>query len=147
MKLNRYKQAFILISILFLFSNPSFPKGLNGPEEFNGEKISSSKDSKKEILGILKKPLLSLLNAGLTIYQYGVSDLTGSNCSMYPSCSHYSREVLKKHGSIIGLMMTTDRLIHEAEELERGQIVKRNEKYYVSDPVEDNDFWWSNEKK
>lgn len=149
MKIKLQISVFISVILFILFASNSFGKGLNGPEDFYKKetKYLHREKEKNLFFKIIKSPLNSLLNAGLTIYQYGVSDLTGTKCSMYPSCSHYSREALKKHGSIIGIMMTTDRLIHEAEELERGKIIKIKGSYYIYDPIEANDFWWSNDKK
>jgi len=150
MKLNFSRHIVLSVAALLLIAPLSHSKGLKSPDEFYKTKTfpaSSSKKTESRILNALKNPFLAFLNAGLTVYQYGVSNLTATNCSMYPSCSHYSREALKKHGAIIGLMMTTDRLMHEAEELERGKLIKKGNRYYIADPLSNNDFWWTDEKK
>ena len=92
----------------------------------------------------VKSPLKHSLTSAIKFYQYAISPVTGSRCSMYPSCSHYSVLALKKHGGLIGFVMTTDRLMHEAEELKSGPIIEKKGKYLIYDPVENNDFWWNN---
>ena len=62
---------------------------------------------------------------------------------MHPSCSAYSREALEKHGSLIGWVMTFDRLMRCGRD--EGTLSPRilvNGQLKVLDPVENNDFWW-----
>jgi hypothetical protein len=62
---------------------------------------------------------------------------------MYPTASGFLGQAVAKHGMLIGIMMTADRLLHEWDEQERAP---RIVKYGVSrsyDPVEGNDFWWA----
>ena len=91
----------------------------------------------------IKSPLKYSLTSAVRFYQYAISPVIGSRCSMYPSCSHYSVLALKKHGGLIGFVMTTDRLMHEAEELKSGPIIEKKGRYLIYDPVENNDFWWN----
>jgi len=105
---------------------------------------SATKGPKESGLsGFLKSPLRYSLSSAVHFYQYAVSPVIGSRCSMYPSCSSYSLLVLKKHGGLIGFAMTVDRLMHEADELRSGPLIEDNGRYLVYDPVENNDFWWS----
>ncbi|OPX40500.1 MAG: hypothetical protein B1H13_07225 [Desulfobacteraceae bacterium 4484_190.3] len=63
---------------------------------------------------------------------------------LYPSCSEYSLQCFKKHGAFIGYMMTCDRLMRCGRDelyLSPGIIV--DGKLKCRDPVENNDFWWS----
>jgi hypothetical protein len=62
---------------------------------------------------------------------------------MYPTGSAYARQVIKKHGALLGIMLTTERLMHEGSE---GGVSPRIQKYGVwriYDPVEANDWWWN----
>ena len=55
-------------------------------------------------------PALKLID----FYQKDLKHLSAvrdSQCPMYPSCSEYSKESFKKHGFIMGFIMTFDRLI------------------------------------
>ena len=99
-------------------------------EEAN-EQETSSLSSKITIL-----PLL-------TIYQKHLSAFTTKRCPSWPHCSHYSRQAIMKHGTAIGIMMTVDRLIHEAGEIQQGKkIFIRGKGYLIDDPLENNSFWW-----
>lgn len=44
-------------------------------------------------------------------YQKNISPFLGKNCKHYPSCSHYGKEALQKHGIIKGFILTTARIL------------------------------------
>ena len=44
------------------------------------------------------------------IYQRSLSLLIGSNCRFYPTCSHYTREAIAKHGALRGVWMGLGRV-------------------------------------
>jgi hypothetical protein len=71
-----------------------------------------------------------------------ISAVDGDRCPSRPSCSSYSVQAFRKHGFFVGWVMTVDRLIHEGDEPSVSPMVRSNGKYYVFDPVENNDFWW-----
>ena len=75
-------------------------------------------------------------------YKKQVSPALGERCPLYPSCSTYSMQVLKKYG-IMGIPMTGDRLIREARVIkQRRNPLVVNGKLKMSDPVSDHDFWF-----
>jgi putative membrane protein insertion efficiency factor len=80
-------------------------------------------------------------------YQRYLSGVIGDRCQMYPSCSEYSIAAIKKHGPLIGIVMTVDRFFRELDETSLAPIVTRNDEPRFYDPVEENDFWWANNKK
>jgi hypothetical protein len=80
-------------------------------------------------------------------YQRYLSGVIGDRCQMYPSCSEYSISAIKKHGLLIGIVMTVDRLTRELDESSLAPIVIRNSEARFYDPVEENDFWWINKQK
>ena len=47
----------------------------------------------------------NLLIRLIDIYQRSLSSLIGSNCRFYPTCSHYTREAIAKHGALRGVWM------------------------------------------
>ena len=61
---------------------------------------------------------------------------------MYPTCSQYSVQAIHEHGPLIGIVMTADRLIHEADERDYAFTIKVGNRYRYADPLENNDFWW-----
>jgi len=82
---------------------------------------------------------------GLRFYQKFISPIDGEKCGMYPTCSDYSVRAFKKHGVLIGLMMTTDRLMHEGDEMERAPLIKKYGILRYYDPIKNNDFWFAKE--
>lgn len=87
------------------------------------------------------------LTAGVRFFQKFVSPVDGDRCSMYPTCSHYSAQALKKHGAVMGFIMTADRLLHEVGEQKLAPIVLKHGQYRYFDPIENNDFWWYKKKR
>ncbi len=65
-------------------------------------------------------------------------------CPMYPSDSEYSLQSIKKHGMLAGWVMSMDRLMRcGRDETRLSPKVFVNGKWKTYDPVEKNDFWWS----
>jgi uncharacterized protein len=81
----------------------------------------------------------------LNVWHNVLSRADGPRSVMYPTASGFLGRAVAKHGLLIGIMMTTDRLLHEWDEQKRAPRVV---KYGISrayDPVEANDFWWARE--
>ena len=65
-------------------------------------------------------------------------------CPMYPSDSEYSLQSVKKHGLIMGWIMSLDRLMRcGRDETRLSPRVLVNGKWKTFDPVGKNDFWWN----
>ena len=62
---------------------------------------------------------------------------------MYPTASGFLGQAAAKHGMLIGIMMTTDRLLHEWDEQQRAPRIVKYGTQRTYDPVEANDFWWA----
>ena len=54
--------------------------------------------------------LTSLINF-IKIYRYILSPLTGTKCRYLPTCSEYSIDALKTHGTIYGLGLSVKRIL------------------------------------
>lgn len=79
----------------------------------------------------------------IELYQRYISPIDGKSCPSYPSCSNYCKQAIRKHGVIMGWLMTVDRLIHEGRhEIEVSPLIFKDGKWKIYDPVENNDFWW-----
>ena len=76
------------------------------------------------------------------IFRDYISPVDGDRCPMYPTCSQYGQQAIRKNGLVWGVIMTVDRLIHESDEMRRAPRLKVYESYRYYDPVENNDFWW-----
>lgn len=44
-------------------------------------------------------------------YKKYISSQDGSNCQFSPSCSHYAKLSIKKHGFILGVFLGSDRIL------------------------------------
>jgi uncharacterized protein len=87
------------------------------------------------------------VHGALTAWHKVLTRADGPRSVMYPTASGFLDQAVAKHGILIGIMMTTDRLLHEWDEQQRAP---RIVKYGVSrayDPVEANDFWWARQAK
>ena len=83
----------------------------------------------------------------LEIYRGPLNHLSAvrrGKCPMYPSCSEYSRLAIQKHGFAVGWAMTMDRLMRCCrDEIKLAPKIFINGDWRYYDPVESNDFWWS----
>jgi len=83
-------------------------------------------------------PWLGLLD----FYRNTVSAVDGDRCSMWPTCSRYSRQAIERHGVLLGMLLTADRLLHEADEIPHVPVVQIRGKPHSRDPLESNTYWW-----
>jgi putative component of membrane protein insertase Oxa1/YidC/SpoIIIJ protein YidD len=82
------------------------------------------------------------LDQAVNFFQKYISPVDGARCPMYPTCSAYARQALHKHGPLLGIFMTADRLIHEGDPIEQQEpILKWGYRRYF-DPLTYNDFWF-----
>ena len=89
----------------------------------------------------------SLFRFLVEVYRENISPIDGKNCPMYPSCSEYSIQSVKKHGSLVGWIMTVDRLFRcGRDELRLAPQVMVNGQRRWYDPPENNDFWWHDDR-
>lgn len=82
-------------------------------------------------------------NLFIRFYQEHISVVDGNRCQMYPSCSAYASRAFKKHGVVVGWIMTCDRLVRcgRDETLVSMKLGIDNTEF-TYDPVSANDFWW-----
>ena len=128
--------AFFLI--LFPFTTLVHASDLKGPWDKNNSQTISQKQVDEKV-----NPLRALVES----YSTYISQIDGKNCPMYPNCSKYSVQCFKKHGFFTGWMMTCDRLFRcGRDELRLSPEIIVNGKLKCYDPLENNDFWWYNER-
>jgi hypothetical protein len=88
--------------------------------------------------GILEE----IVSAPVLFYQHFLSHQWGRTCAYYPSCSNYALLAIRKHGALVGSMMTFDRLQHEADEARNSPPILTGGQIKLYDPLENNDYWW-----
>jgi len=90
-----------------------------------------------------QSPFAKFLVGGVHFFQKFISPVDGDRCTMAPTCSHFALQALKKHGALIGFMMSADRIVHEYEEHRFVSARWDGKTYRYLDPVENNDFWFT----
>ena len=78
----------------------------------------------------------------LHFYQHVISQVDGARSNMYPTGSAYARQVFKKHGALLGIVLTTERLLHEGNEWQIAPRIRKYGVWRIHDPVQANDWWW-----
>ena len=110
-----------------------YPAGAEN--EYNGAKKNILEEKAKTHTGLFTYPVF--------FFQKFISSADGDRCRMYPSCSNYAIKAFKKHGNIIGWIMTCDRLVRcGRDEIMLSDPIWINGKKHFQDQVENNDFWW-----
>jgi len=78
----------------------------------------------------------------IKFYQDYISSVDGNRCPMHPTCSQYCIEAFKKHGTLLGWIMCSDRLMRcGRDENKLSGPVWIDGKKRTYDPVSNNDFW------
>ncbi len=132
------KQALTALFVLMISTSPAWAADSFAPWDFNAA------PAKGDPRGQEMSPGAKLLVLAVNFYRETISHVDGERCRMYPSCSAYSLEAIKKHGFFSGYVMTADRLIHESNEMDHApKIILKNGKERYYDPVGSNDFWWT----
>ena len=78
----------------------------------------------------------------IKFYQDYISSVDGNRCLMHPTCSQYCIEAFKKHGTFLGWIMCSDRLMRcgrDEKKLSDPVWIDGEKRSY--DPVSNNDFW------
>ena len=83
------------------------------------------------------------VRGALTAWHNVLTRADGPRSVMYPTASGFLGQAVAKHGMLIGIMLTTDRLLHEWDEQQRAPRIVIYGVSRVYDPVEANDFWWA----
>jgi hypothetical protein len=143
--------CFLCVIILFLSAGASAANDPWGPWSVSEDapNIPTKSDRKAATLEPLERPDRTISATPflwmLTFYQKTIGPVVSGRCPMYPTCSQYSVEAIHKHGPVVGIVMTADRMMHELDEQNHAPLIKVGGRYRYSDPVRNNDFWWYTE--
>lgn len=87
------------------------------------------------------------LNFYLQVYKKFISPVRNKECPSYPSCSTYSFQAIKKFGALKGVILTADRLLHEADERKLKKFIVIDGAQKIYDPLENNLIFFYNSDK
>ena len=133
--MSRYLKLLITVIIIF-FSSALEADDSFAPWSFTRQEIKSISPKKEpSIPGVI-------LKNGIIFFSKYISPVDGDRCNMYPTCAAYSRQAIEKHGFVFGMLLTADRLIHEANETDSAPLVRIYDRLRYFDPLSNNDFWW-----
>jgi len=136
------RRAAILGTILFftlLWTQTSAAENplLRGPRKT----VRSTAEAQEPLDG--KQGLLEEIAAApVLFYQRFLNPHLGRRCAYHPSCSNYALLAIRKHGVLMGSVMTFDRLQHEADEAGYAPLILIGRQIRLYDPLENNDYWW-----
>lgn len=85
----------------------------------------------------------TLAQKAVRFYQRRISPHDGPRCPLYPTCSEYGRQAFGKHGFVVGLLLTVDRLLGEIDMLKDAPDLQVHGVFRGHDPLEANDFWFA----
>lgn len=84
----------------------------------------------------------AVLDVYLRFFQRVISPVDGARSNMYPTGSDYARQAFAKHGALVGVILTTERLMHEGNEARVAPRIRKYGLWRIFDPVAANDWWW-----
>ena len=84
----------------------------------------------------------SLAGEPMRFFRTTISRVDGDRCPMFPTCSQYGEQAIRRHGSILGILMVVDRLFHEWSETGMAPKVTVYGVTRYWDPLDENDFWF-----
>lgn len=120
-----------ILLLLYIFCGAAF-----------AEQKTTTGEKHKVSSGTAEKPRDPLIYP-IKFYRDYISRADGDRCPMHPSCSQYCIEAFKKHGSLLGWIMCSDRLVRcGRDEKKLSAPVWINGEKRIYDPVSNNDFWW-----
>jgi putative component of membrane protein insertase Oxa1/YidC/SpoIIIJ protein YidD len=129
--------ALLLVSLLSVPTAHGEERLLRGPLK-SVRTSTASAASTAGTQGLLE----GIASAPILFYQKFLGPSWGQRCAYYPSCSNYALLAIRKHGAVIGSVMTFDRLQHEANEVRYSPLIRAGGEIRVYDPLENNDYWW-----
>jgi putative component of membrane protein insertase Oxa1/YidC/SpoIIIJ protein YidD len=144
----KYLIFFFMLIGLMLVSLPFYAEGDEwGPWDKNEiyEKGTSEAQVPAEEHGFFKKVMTFPPQLFITFFQKVISPVDGATCDFYPTCSAYAKHALEKHGLVIGLAMANERT-NRYHSPEGYELIYKFDRYYIYDPVENNDFWFARGK-
>lgn len=99
------------------------------------EEAPWSVDDRHPVFEEAKATTRSKRSAWLDFYQTWISSFDGNRCVLHPTCSRYASECFSHHGWLMGFVLTSERLMHEAEKPEPWRLMRLGDHWRYHDPV------------
>lgn len=135
----RFLAAVVISAVALFFAQNALADEtlLKGPPKTARTRVEAKEPATGK-RGILEE----IASAPVLFYQHFLRPYWGRKCAYHPSCSNYALLAIRKHGALIGSMMTFDRLQHEADEAGTSPPILIGGQIKIYDPLENNDYWW-----
>jgi putative component of membrane protein insertase Oxa1/YidC/SpoIIIJ protein YidD len=132
-RIKHYKIALFFALIFFVFCAPVWAQ----EPEFTEKRVKIESAKTEDPDNFVLFPVY--------FFRKYISNADDDRCPMHPTCSTYCIEAIKKHGPVLGWIMTCDRLIRcGRDEMKLSPPIWFEGKKRCYDPLSDNDFWLNN---
>ncbi len=126
------------VSALFLLIL-LLPGHLSAEDRMKGPELQPIR---KKVIHDLPVSTLKWVGSGaIHLYSKVISPADGPRSPSYPTSTAYSREAINTHGFLMGILLTADRLLHEADINKGPRMIHHGVSRYY-DPVKYNTYWW-----
>jgi uncharacterized protein len=128
---------------VFALSLLVFPGPLSAENRMKGP---DSQPIRRQVTPVPPVSTLKWIGSGaIRLYSKIISPADGPRSPSYPTSTAYGQEAINSHGFLMGILLTADRLLHEAD-IHRGPKIIHHgiSRYY--DPVKYNTYWWQPNK-
>ena len=82
----------------------------------------------------------------IDFFRHVISPADGPRSPSYPTGSAYGKQAVETYGFFLGVVLTADRLIHEADR-PFGPVITVYGKARYYDPLKNNTYWWDASKR
>lgn len=122
------------------------PNAMRAPGLTSGPRIPLGARPRTAFHTVLSQPTEGgqrpLVLGLMAFYRVVVSPVNGSNSDLAPVHSLYAVQAIAEYGALLGLMLITERLIHEPGEIPFAPPFTENGRVFHYDPLIWNVFWW-----
>jgi hypothetical protein len=141
----------ILILVISMFWGCSTPSvvevNTSEPQVFGPWSVSETRPADLSVRGGTesgnRKPS-GLFEFGYRLYRNHITQIDGARCEHRPTCSRFSIQAIRKHGFLVGSLLSLDRLFRAGNSsVIRELPIHKIEggRPFFEDPVEANDFF------
>ena len=118
---------------------------MGAPRPFQAPLVPLGADTATGFREILREPVASAtepLFLGLLKFWRGViSPVNGDQSDLAPVHSLYAVQAIQRHGVLLGCLLTTERLIHEPDEIPLAPLLREGSREFSWDPLAHNTYW------